>query len=97
MNLDKVNARIFVNGYLIEDDSIDLYTINMSTGCISDNFIGYGATYSPSCEITMSETDMFNIGDWVTVQYYLDGEPIKKNVVRRINKDTKRTGKCEII
>lgn len=28
---------------------------------------------------------------------YLDGEPIKKNVVRRINKDTKRTGKCEII
>ena len=74
MNLDKVNARIFVNGYLIEDDTIDLYTINMSTGCISDNFIGYGATYSPSCEITMSETDMFNIGDWVTVQYYLDGE-----------------------
>lgn len=74
MNLDKVNARIFVNGYLIEDDSIDLYTINMSTGCISDNFIGYGATYSPSCEITMSETDMFNIGDRVTVQFYLDGE-----------------------
>lgn len=74
MNLDKVNARIFVNGYLIEDDSIDLYTINMSSGCISDNFIGYGATYSPSCEITMSEMDMFNIGDWVTVQYYLDGE-----------------------
>lgn len=74
MNLDKVNARIFVNGYLIEDDSIDLYTINMSTGCISGNFIGYGATYSPSCEIIMSETDMFNIGDRVTVQFYLDGE-----------------------
>lgn len=74
MNLDKVNARIFVNGYLIEDDSIDLYTINMSTGCISGNFIGYGATYSPSCEITMSETDMFNIGDRVKVQFYLDGE-----------------------
>lgn len=74
MNLDKINARIFVNGYLIEDYDIDLYTINMSSGCISDNFIGYGATYSPSCEITMSETDMFNIGDWVTVQFYLDGE-----------------------
>lgn len=70
MNTGYTEAKIVLNGYDVS--GLDLYNISITTGCVSDNFIGYGATYSPSCSITTSETDIFNTGDLVSVYFKID-------------------------
>ncbi len=74
MNTNYLPAKMVVNGYeMSEDNGYSFYSINISTGCTQDGYISYGCTFSPSCTVSMRDTEVIQNGSSFEVYFQIEG------------------------
>ena len=59
---------------LIEQgENMDFFSVDISTGSMSEQYYSYGSTFSPTCSIEMTPTSDITQGKWLRIEFKIFG------------------------